>query len=94
MNRAVYRYLLSTFGRAPGYWVGFAAGLIQSVSGRVGLAMVQAYIVSAMSQGNISAVYQAIWWYMGIGTFQLSMRYIRDTVGNSAENNVYTRLMV
>lgn len=94
MNRAAYRYLLSTFGRSPGYWVGLTAGLLQSVNGRIGLALVQASIVAAVAAGHTAAAVQSIWWYVGLGTMGLGLRYLRDSIGNLAENKVYTGLMV
>lgn len=62
--------------------------------GRIGLALVQAYIVAAMARGDLQAVYRGIWVYMVFGLVQLSMRYVRDTVGILAENKIYARMMV
>lgn len=94
MNQAVYKYLWSTFGQQPGYWVGFGAGLAQSITGRIGLAIFQASIVAAVARGDAAGARRWILWYLAVGIIGLFLRFLRDAVGNLAENKVYTRLMV
>lgn len=74
--------------------MGFGAALAQSVMGRIGLALIQAYIVAAVARGDVAAAQRGILWYVVAGLAGLALRYIRDAVGNLAENKVYTRLMV
>lgn len=93
MNREVYSYLLKTYGRQPGYWVGIAAVVVQTLLVRVVSVIVVAHLAANIANGNFSAARTDILIYLAVTTAGLVARLVRDLVAAPAENKVYNRLM-
>lgn len=94
MNRDVYAYILSTYGRKPGYWVGFIATSLQTLINRVVLSIILAHLAAAVVRGDTHAAGRTIILYLMLGVGGLVLRYARDIIGNLAENQTYAESMV
>lgn len=94
MNRKVYAYVLGTYGRHIGYWIGFIATIGQTLINRVVLSIVLAHLASTVVRGDTGAARQIVILYFALGVGGLLLRYARDIIGNLTENKVYAESMV
>ncbi|MFZ1720632.1 MAG: ABC transporter ATP-binding protein [Candidatus Moraniibacteriota bacterium] len=58
MNRAVYKYILRTYGRNPTQWVGFIAEIIRVLTMRVYIVIAMAQVTASIAAGDLHAARQ------------------------------------
>ncbi len=93
MNKEVYKYILKTYGRNPGQWIGFAAELFRAAVMKVYVAIVIAQVTADIAATNFeSAKVHALYFFVAysaaavVGTFG-------ELLSNTTENIQYGRLM-
>src|SRR4030095_17024879 len=94
MNKAVYSYLLKTYGRQPGYWVGFVAVIIQTLLLRVVSVIVIARLAGDIADGDFQGAKSNILIYLCVAIVGLAARLVKDLSAYRAENHVYKLMMV
>jgi ATP-binding cassette subfamily B protein len=94
MNRAAYSYLLRTYGRRPGYWIGIVALIIQTLLLRVVAMLIIARLAVDITNGDLDGARTDVFIYLGIMVTALSARLIKELVAVRAENDEYGSLMV
>ena len=94
MNRAAYSYLLRTYGRHPGYWVGIVALVVQTLMMRVVATLVIARLAVDVTTGNLDGARTDVLIYLGVMIVGLSARLVKELVAVRAENDEYGSLMV
>lgn len=94
MNREVYRHLLRTFGRQPGYWVGFGCEIIRTVLLRVVVNIIMAQMVASLATGNVQRARHFIVYFVVSYVAGVVIGSIGELVSIRAENNKYRELLV
>lgn len=94
MNKAAYLYLLRTYGRKSGYWIGLVALVLQTLLMRVVAAIVVARLAGDIATNNFADARANAFLYLAIAIAGLSFRLIKELAAVRAENDVYGALMV
>ena len=94
MNKQVYLYLLRTYGRMPGYWLGVAAAVAQTVLLRVVSVVIIARLAGDIASGNFTSAKLNALWYLAISLLGLAFRLLRELAAVRSENTAYAKLMV
>lgn len=94
MNRKVYAYLLSTYGRLPQFWVGVVLVIIQTILLRVVSVIIIARLAGQIASGDIEGAKVSALMYLGVAVVGLAARLIKELVVSLAENQEYARLSV
>ncbi len=92
MNKEVYKYLLYTYGRNPGQWVGFVAEIFRVVVMRIYAPFAVAQVTTHLASGNIvGAKTYALYYFIGYVTGSL-VGTAGELLSLHTENREYGRL--
>jgi ATP-binding cassette subfamily B protein len=94
MNRAVYRHLLSTYGRFPSVWAGAALELARTVMLRVVLVIIMSQIAANLASGNVPAAKHYVVLFFIINISGALIGAAGELISLKAENAEYERLSV
>lgn len=94
MNKQVYKYLLGTYAKNYGIWVGYAAALIQALLIRVYVVIVMANVASNLVVGNYDGAKRNIIIYFLSYLAAVVIGTSGELVALKTENNQYAKLMV
>lgn len=94
MNRDAYRYLLATYGRNRGTWVGYVTTIVQTLIVRVYVVILMAQVAASLAAGDIEAaksytLYYLVAYIVGsfIGTFG-------ELISVRSEDDEYEKLII
>lgn len=93
MYRTVYKFLLQSYGKAPGYWVCLVSSLLQTLLLRVFAIVVIAQMAGHISSGDTKLAKSDAFHYLAIAVAGLALRVIKEVVGVHSENITYAKLM-
>lgn len=94
MNREVYRHLLQTYGRRPGWWIGIVANLVKSYMLRVWAAIIMANTAADLAAGDIQGAKRNILLFFISYALGPVIGGLGDLVAIRTENVEYGRLMM
>lgn len=94
MNRQVYYYLLTTYGRLPGYWFGVVAEIISSLIIRVFGVIFVANIAGAIAARDLGHAKQQVLIYFLVSVVGNVLATAGEIVAYRAENKRYDELVV
>jgi ATP-binding cassette subfamily B protein len=94
MNKEVYKHLLTTYGRNPGMWLGFAGVLVQTFIVRVYVVIVMAEVASNIASGNIESAKRYTLYYLITYILGSLIGTLGELLSIKSENSQYGRLMV
>lgn len=94
MTKDTYNYLLATYGRRPGFWIGIVAEVLRTLL----LVVVGGWLVSVMVRhlidGNIDATIQDVWWWVASGAAALTISFLGELASLQAEGKAYNSLQL
>ncbi|MDB5178192.1 MAG: hypothetical protein JWN01_135 [Patescibacteria group bacterium] len=93
VNKAVYRHLLSTYGRQPGVWFGFATEIVRVFLTRIYVTVLMAQAASSLAAGDLESAKRNIVYFFWSYVFGTMLGSIGDLVATRSENKEYGRLM-
>lgn len=94
MNADIYRYLLRTYGKHPGYWAGFIGEVIRSLLVRVWVVIIMARIAANLAEHHIAAAKTDTLYFLIIYVMGSAIGAIGDLIATNTENSVYECLSV
>jgi ABC-type multidrug transport system fused ATPase/permease subunit len=94
MNRAVYSFLLKTYGRSLGFWYSIFAVSVQTILMRVVTSVIIAKLASNMVNHNIHGAKMNVLAYLGIVLIWLAVRLSKDLVSTYSENETYKKCIL
>lgn len=94
MNRSVYKHLLSTFGRQPGYWVGFFCEIARSLLLRVVVTIILAQIAGNLAGGHADKARHEVFYFLFAYVIGVVIGAIGDLTSIRSENLEYRELLV
>jgi len=92
MNKAVYRYLLQTYGRRTGVWLGFIAELIRTLLQRVWVTIIVAQIATSLASHDIASAKHYALLFLAIYIVGAIIGAIGEMVAISSEGAEYKKL--
>lgn len=92
MNKEVYLYLLKTFGKLPGVWVGAGGRLVNVVLTRVVSTALIAQIANSVTNGNSHKAQQFALLYLGLYALGVCIGTITDLIAINSQNKGYNNL--
>lgn len=92
MNKEVYKYLLQTFGRKPGYWVGIGVGVLRPFLLVTVTGLIVARIVAGLASGDRAAAVSAVWWLFAVNIAGVLVGFVGELIAIRAENRTYTKI--
>lgn len=94
MNTEIYRYLLHTYGRRPGYWTGFVSEVVRSLMIRVWVVIIMARVAGNLAEHHIHAAKTDILYFLAVYAAGSIIGAFGDLVAMTAENAQYEQLSV
>jgi len=94
MNIEVYKYLLSTYGRNPAQWFGFAAEVVRILVMRVYVVIAMAQVTSSIASGNIETAKQYTLYFFIAYIAGAIIGTLGELLSVHTENQQYSRLMM
>lgn len=93
MNLAVYKYLLNTYGRNPGQWIGFFAEAIHIFILRIYIVIIAADVTTYVASGNIDAAKQSVVYFFLAYIIAAIVGTLGELLSVHTENHQHSRLM-
>jgi ATP-binding cassette subfamily B protein len=93
MNRDVYRHLLQTYAREPGWWFGVVTGLVKNYLLRVWAAILMAQTAADLAGGDMASAKHHVLLFFIAYTAGPLVGAIGEWVAVKAENQLYGQLM-
>lgn len=94
MTKETYKYLLTTYGRQPGFWCGVVAEVLRTLL----LVVVGGWLVSVMVrhllENNIDATIVDVWWWIASGGAALLVSFLGELASIRAEGRAYNKLQL
>jgi ABC-type multidrug transport system fused ATPase/permease subunit len=94
MNFAVYRHILSTYGRLPAVWIGLVCEVIRTLLTRVVGIFFIAKIAQGVAQGDVPAAQHAILMFFLAYLGATIVGTVGELVSLNAENRLYGDFIV
>lgn len=94
MNVEVYKYLLNTYGKRIGVWVGVASEVIRSLMVRVWVVIIMARIAANLAVHHISGAKHDVLYFLVVYIVGSIVGTSGDLVAILAEDYQYEELMV
>lgn len=94
MNKEVYKYILKTYGRNVGQWVGFVAVASRTVVMRVYLVIVAAQITTDVALGDFLLAKQHTLYFFLAYLISAVIGTLGEILSINAENREYQKLML
>ncbi len=94
MNRDVYKYILSTYGRNPGQWFGFLAEIARTILSRIVTIVIMASAVTNLAAGDFEAAKSNVLWFLAVFVAAATIGAIGEIVSVHTENLEYEKLSV
>lgn len=92
MSTAVYKHILSTYGKNPGIWAALVCEVIRTLLTRIYMVVVVANLAAAVTAGNMAEARQAILIYVGVMVVSMIAGSAGDLLGHYFENVTYGKL--
>jgi ATP-binding cassette subfamily B protein len=93
MNRDVYRHLLQTYAREPGWWFGVVTGLIKNYMLRVWAAILMAQTAADLAGNDLEAAKRHVLLFFVAYTVGPLVGALGEWIAINSENRLYGRLM-
>lgn len=94
MNKEVYKFLLKTYGRNPGQWVGLAMELVRTLIMRVYIVVAMAQVTTDIASGDINSAKVHTFYFFLASVIGAVVGTMGQLLSFSAENKEYARLMM
>ncbi len=94
MNIEVYRFLLRTYGRQVGFWVGVSSEIIRSLMVRVWVVIIMARIAANLAEHHVGDAKRDTLYFLIVYAIGSTIGALGDLVAIVAENNRYEQLSV
>ncbi|HSX32096.1 MAG TPA: ABC transporter ATP-binding protein [Candidatus Saccharimonadales bacterium] len=94
MIRDVYQYLLHTYGRHPGQWIGFGLVLASSLINRVVIVLIMARIITAIAGHDFVSAKHYTLYFLVAYLFGVVLWTVGELISIRSEDNEYERLML
>ena len=92
MNKEVYLYLLKTFGRLPGVWVGASGRLANVILTRIVSTALIAQVANSLTSGNTDKAQHYALLYLGLYVLGICIGISTDLVAINSQNKGYNDL--
>lgn len=93
MNTEVYRYLLRTYGKNPGQWIGFIAEIIRTLVIRVYIVVLMAQVTANIASGNLDAAKERAFSFFIAYALGTVIGTVGELLSAHTENQQYAELM-
>ena len=94
MNNEVYRYILRTYGKNPGQWIGFFAEVIRVVLIRVYVVVAMAQVTASIASGNLEEAKRYTLYFFLAYIIGAIIGALGELLSAHTENHEYSRLMM
>jgi ATP-binding cassette subfamily B protein len=94
MNKQSYTHLLATFGRRPGYWIGFVCEIVRTLLMRIWGTIIMAQIATSISSGNMSAAKSQALLCAAVHAAGAIIGTVGELVAIRSENKEYGRMLL
>lgn len=94
MNRAVYKHLLSTYGRSLGYWFGVIAEFVRSIFLRVWVAIIVSQLAANIATGEFLSAQNNVILFIAVYAAGSIIGVLGELVALRAEDDIYEELAV
>ena len=94
MNKKVYSFLLSTYGRRPGVWFAITAEVIRTVINRVVSVIMLSSLVSDIARADIEGAQRTVLMWVSLAVLSIFIAGVGDYVGLLSENAQYNQLAI
>ncbi|MFA7286724.1 MAG: ABC transporter ATP-binding protein [Patescibacteria group bacterium] len=92
MNKEVYKFILRTYGRNPGQWVGFVAEIFHTLVVRVYVVIAMAQVTTSLAAGDTNAAKRYILYYFLAHVAGSLVGTFGELLSLHTENKEYHRL--
>lgn len=94
MNKAVYKYILQTYGQNPAQWLGFVAEIIRVLVMRVYVTIAMAQVTTSIATGNLEAAKKYTWYFLIAYCAGTIIGTLGEILSQYVENLKYGQLML
>lgn len=94
MNKAVYKYILSTYGRNPGQWLGLLTEITRTFLARIVVTIIMASAATNLAAGNFEAAKSNVLWFLITFVAAATIGAVGEIISVHTENLEYEKLSV
>lgn len=94
MNKEVYRYILSTYGRNPGQWLGLTGEMTRVIIMRIYVVVTLAQVTTSIAAGNLKEAKDAVFTFFFYYMTAVIIGTLGELISLHTENKEYKKLAI